>query len=478
MTRNQFGIWLLIAGVVQLVGASLAPAIPTFARRYATSCATCHQAYPRLNGVGESYRLAGYRFVDDEQYRKEQPVEMGDPAYKRLWPKALWPTDIPRYVPLSFISRYMVESDLDGSRSSTMTYLMPEEVELVWAGNLGDDLVFYGDVIFLQKDFGGLEPQSWATLKAWLQFQDLFGLENVLNVRLGTVGTQTMGLFNARDANFYGTHFYLYTTWFMPGVNLEEAGLTEFQGNNFSIAPQMGLEANGFGKRWFYAFGLVNGNLSVPAGSPPESAVSFVGMGKGAPGQDFYTQLAYKFGGIPFDRRDEDQPESLTAGAEFWRDDSLTLSLYAYRGTAQIQTVDLEDNRWEGGDDFWRVGFGAQKMIRDLSLSFAYLVGKNDNPYGNLTELAVDSRTWHAEALGFVYPWLIPYARFESLNLDMPSDVPGVPSEQDIERLIAGAKFMIRPNVSFTTEFSHYTTGAELEEGFDKTLFMLLAVSF
>ncbi len=117
-------------------------------------------------------------------------------------------------------------------------------------------------------------------------------------------------------------------------------------------------------------------------------------------------------------------------------------------------------------------------MIRDLSLSFAYLVGKNNNPYGNLTELAVDSRTWHAEALGFVYPWLIPYARFESLNLDMPSDVPGIPSQQDIERLIAGAKFMIRPNVSFTAEFSHYTTGAELEEGFDKTLFMLLAVSF
>ncbi len=478
MTLHRFGCYLLFIWVVQLVGANPARAIPTFARRYATSCATCHQAFPRLNGVGESYRLAGYRFVDDEQYRKVQPVEMGDPAYKRLWPKALWPTDIPRHAPLSFISRYMVETDLDGTRPSTLTYLMPEEVEMVWAGNLGDDLVFYGDVIFLQKDFGGLEPDSWATLKAWLQFQNLFGLENVLNLRLGTVGTQTMGLFNARDANFYGTHFYLYTSWFMPAVNLAEAGLTEFRGNNFSIAPQMGLEVNGFGKRWFYAFGLANGNLSVPTGTPPASDVSFVGMGKGAPGQDFYLQLAYKIGGIPFDRRDEDQPESLTAGAEFWRDDNLTFSLYGYRGTAQIRSVDLEENIWQGSDDFWRLGFGVQKMIRDLSLSFVYLGGRNNNPYGNLTELPVNSRTWHAEVLGFAYPWLLPYIRYESLNLDMPSDVRGIATAQDIERLMAGAKFMIRPNVSFTIEGAHYTTGAELEEGFDKTLFMLLALSF
>ena len=36
-------------------------AIPTFARRYATSCATCHQAWPRLNSVGESFRISGFR---------------------------------------------------------------------------------------------------------------------------------------------------------------------------------------------------------------------------------------------------------------------------------------------------------------------------------------------------------------------------------------------------------------------------------
>ena len=37
---------------------------------------------------------------------------------------------------------------------------------------------------------------------------------------------------------------------------------------------------------------------------------------------------------------------------------------------------------------------------------------------------------------------------------------------------------MIRPNVSFTLEGAHYTVGADLEEGFDGTMFALFALSF
>jgi hypothetical protein len=45
-------------------------------------------------------------------------------------------------------------------------------------------------------------------------------------------------------------------------------------------------------------------------------------------------------------------------------------------------------------------------------------------------------------------------------------------------RVLAGAKLLIRPNVSFIVEGSYFTEGAELEEGFDQTLFVLLAASF
>jgi hypothetical protein len=468
----------LVFVVFPVFGVDEAAATPTFARRYSTSCATCHQAYPRLNGVGESFRLSGYRFVDDARYRKAEPVEMGDEAYKRLWPRALWPTDIPRYSPLSFVSRFMVEADLDGSRPSTMTYLMPEEVELVWVGNLGEDLLFYGDVIFLQKDFGGLDPESWATLKAWLQFQSVLGPDNRFNVRIGTVGTQSMFLFTARDSNFYGTHFYQYTSWIMPKIKLAEAGLASFKGNNFSLAPAAGIEVNGIGERWSYALGIVNGNPQTAATGVPESDISFWGMGRNTDTHDFFLQLAYKFGGIPFDRSAEEPESALTTDAEFWRDDSFILSLFAYSGSAEIETLDLEGTAWTGEDDFWRLGVGALKQIRDLSLSVAWMEGEDDNPYGNLSPDTVTSTAWHVEALGFVYPWLIPYARYEVLELDVPSGVPGLAPEQDIERIIVGSKLMIRPNVSCTVEYAHYLEGEQLEEGFDQTLFLLFAASF
>lgn len=456
-----------------------ASAVPAFARRYETSCATCHQAFPRLNGVGESFRVSGFRFVDDARYRKVEPVEMGDEAYKRLWPESLWPSDLPRRSPLSFIGRLMTEVDLDGTRPSTFTYLFPEEVELVWAGNLGDDIAFYGDVIYLQKDFGGLDPDSWATVKTWVQIQSLLGPENRLNLRLGTVGTQTMGLMTARDANFYGTHFYLYTSWFMPPVDPAEAGLAEFIGNNFTISPGVaGIEVNGFGERWYYAVGLANPNPEVPAGQPPPSDVTFVGMGRGGDTPDLYTQLAYKIGGIAFDRSREEPADTLTTGAEFWHDDSLLLSLYGFRGIADIEEVDLAGTRTVTEDEFWRLGVGAQLQRGDLSLSAAYLIGENDDPYGTLSEESVDSATWHVEALYFAYPWLIPFARYEALDLDLPAGLPAVRPDQDMARVVAGAKAMLRPNVSFTVEAAYFTEGAELEEGFDETLFALFALSF
>ena len=70
-------------GPGHLILADEAGAMPVFARKYRTSCMTCHEAFPRRNAVGEAFRLNGFRFEDDEIYCKEPPVEMGDEAYKR-----------------------------------------------------------------------------------------------------------------------------------------------------------------------------------------------------------------------------------------------------------------------------------------------------------------------------------------------------------------------------------------------------------
>lgn len=478
--RRTWLLGSLMLGSALLLAATDALAVPTFARRYRTSCATCHSTYLRLNPVGESFRLMGFRFPDDERYRKAEPVEMGDEAYKRLWPEALWPTTIPSHSPLSFIMRSMAEVDADGSRKSDLTFLTPEEIEFVWVGNLGDDLLFYGDIIYLQKDFGGLEPQSWASLKGWLQFQSVYGPEDAFNLRIGTVGTQTMGLFNGRDANIYATHFYQYTSWAMPAPDLEVVGLSSFNGNNFTITPQAGIEFNGAGERWFYALGVVNGNSQWVSGTMPPSDIVFFGQGRGSDRKDVYLQLAYKWRGLPFKRTAEPEAgKTLTPSPDFWRDDTSTIvSLWAYDGRAEIEAVDLAGRRSKQNDDFWRLGVGVQQMIGDLTIGGVYVVGKDDNPYGILSDQSVDSTTWHIEALGWVYPWLIPYGRYEVLDLEMPEGVPGIPTQRDVSRFVGGVKMMIRPNIFLTLESAYYTKGAELEEGIDETVFMLLSVAF
>ena len=82
--------------------ASTAHAVPAFARKYQTSCQTCHIVFPKLNAFGEAFRLRGYRLPGEtEEMVKQAPVSLGAPAYKKLWPQAVWPGEISSAVPLA-----------------------------------------------------------------------------------------------------------------------------------------------------------------------------------------------------------------------------------------------------------------------------------------------------------------------------------------------------------------------------------------
>lgn len=84
------------AAAAVLLPLRTAEAIPAFARKYQTSCQTCHIAFPKLNPFGEVFRLHGYRIPEEtEDMIRERPVQLGGPAFKRVWPDAVWPSDIP-----------------------------------------------------------------------------------------------------------------------------------------------------------------------------------------------------------------------------------------------------------------------------------------------------------------------------------------------------------------------------------------------
>src|SRR6202047_2812815 len=119
-----------------LATASTAHAVPSFARKYQTSCQTCHIVFPKLNAFGEAFRLRGYRMPGEtEEMVKEPPVSLGAPAYKKLWPQAVWPGEISRSVPLAvnvkFADVNTSSLNADGSVTHvTNDFQFPQEVNI------------------------------------------------------------------------------------------------------------------------------------------------------------------------------------------------------------------------------------------------------------------------------------------------------------------------------------------------------------
>ena len=92
----------VVAWLSILAFADRAQAIPVFARKYQTSCITCHTMYPKLNDVGEAFRRNGYQFAsDDDVLVKEEPVKLGIDAYKDMFPDSIWPSTLPALPPVS-----------------------------------------------------------------------------------------------------------------------------------------------------------------------------------------------------------------------------------------------------------------------------------------------------------------------------------------------------------------------------------------
>jgi len=125
----------VLASLFVLV-ATDASAISAWARKYRTSCATCHAPFPKLNHVGKAFRNNGYRFPAalEETATKEPPVVMGAEGYKKLFPRALWPSDIPGTIPLAVrgISRLNWFENDSQANFTFVEFWAPPPVETIW----------------------------------------------------------------------------------------------------------------------------------------------------------------------------------------------------------------------------------------------------------------------------------------------------------------------------------------------------------
>lgn len=411
-------------------------AVPSNARKYQTSCATCHEAFPRLNSVGTAFRNNGYRFVDDEIYIKDEPLELGDEAYKRLWPNAIWPTNMSGLPPISMRILSDFSSDIGGTQASRTKFDFPHEVELFALGTLGDKLSYFAEL-----EWEGGEMDAVATFT----FNDLFGPENAFNMKVGTLQGCWAGVYTARDGDRFTKNHYLYGDWRLPYPSQFGSGSTKNTYRVRNDAP--GVELNGFGRSWYYAVGILEGDSNLSE-------------------KDFFAQIAYKIGGTGFDGSGADlgEEDELEVSTDSWVDDSLTLSGFFNSGKRLVNETGVAAD--ERTDDFWQAGGGLLWKNGDLQLGGGYFFGENDNPYGTLSSASIDSKGWFVETSYFYKPWLIPTVRYETRDLDMPSGgVGSLGADQKLAYIVPSLKILLRANVALTLEGRFRTTGEARSSG-------------
>ncbi len=120
-------------------------AIPAFARKYSTSCYTCHSGFPTRNAFGEAFRNNGYRWPggEDNDHAKQEQLQMGANGWKKTFPSSPWPVDIPGYAPFSVWARGNIVN-YSGRVTRSNGALRTEETFNYGTGPMNTASIFFG----------------------------------------------------------------------------------------------------------------------------------------------------------------------------------------------------------------------------------------------------------------------------------------------------------------------------------------------
>jgi hypothetical protein len=402
--------WSVVARAIPIVLAlaiaTPASAIPSFARKYATSCLTCHTVYPKLTPFGEAFRRNGYRFpgIDSDKIKADQ-VQLGQEANKKTFPATVWPAAIPTAVPLSvgangsaFINPKKSSAGLANNGAAVQLQGLASEAHL-WAGaSLDDTITTWAEVTFAD---GGADVEH-----AQVLFNDLVGPAHAINLVVGH------GFPNVSQ---FGPHSSYLADALIPAVPV--TGIYQGDADPWSLADNYtGLEVNGVvAGRVDYALGLNAGKNTGPVAT-----------------DNVYGHLGFKLGGLSLDG------ESSAGAADAlhpWAEDALGVYAFGY----QVNT------RFGGGAPVYSdvanvVGLGARGQLGsgELNLGWFNQAHKRGGDAGG----KVTAQVLYAELSYVVYPWLIPAVRVERVSLK-----PSGGSRVSDLHIAPGVAIAIRPNL-------------------------------
>ena len=444
MKRSTSRIVLFtLAGAALLAAILPAGAFPIFARKYRTSCQTCHSIFPKLNPFGEAFRLNGYHLPGEtEEQVKQEPVSLGSDAYARMWPAMVYPSTLPGNAPVALNVKmadlYQSSHDDSGHTIVRNDFQFPQEANLFAAGTMGDHFSAMSEVTYAENPDGS---GSVEIEHARLDVISAFGPEHLFNFRIGKLapnlydGFQEMWLMTDNGVDSLFTYNPI---GFSGGTGLSEEGAGVSLPARTRAIEMYGVAAH----RFFYTVGV-----SSPIGPGGTNG----GFNNNST-KDFYGRVDYKFGGLGLDG----DTTGVTLPSENWRETSFRIGLFGYTGDGS--GVDFEITDPEGTPfkmqqgRFTRAGLFGSLYLGDLNLFGVAVHGKDDlslRDEATDQEISSSTRTWDewfAQADYVITPVFQLSARYENLR-------PADPSVETLRFLNANVSFLARANIKLMLEY-------------------------
>lgn len=434
-----------------------AGAVPSFARKYQTSCLTCHTVFPVLNAFGEAFRRNGYRFPSqngstDSDAIKANMIAMGQEEYTKTFPNSVWPDKITEAVPLSVMINGSVpynfpSSDAKAAAGNEFTWSGIEaELHLFGAGAFNDSLTYMTQLTF-ESDFGS--PAGTFDIEtAYLLWSDIVGPRHLVNLWVGRLW--------APQLTSFGLHSDYLTDTLQPAVSVAglynpSASFTLGQGHTD------GAEINGIvGHRVDYALGWVASGAASGLQSPNA--------------QDFYIHVGVKSGGVALDGEGKYGPTAPDP-LKPWAEKSITIDAFAYHGLTRL---DNGTGVIAGGpsspvlqnDRFNALGVSLHGQYDSAVAIAGVQVETHEAPYqgtqatanpagapqlGSPTFSSATGIVSYGEVDYVVWPWLVPGVRVEYTRLSLDSSLPSVDPRNgnyaSLTRFVPGVAMLARPNI-------------------------------
>ncbi|MFI5174994.1 MAG: hypothetical protein ACHQKY_09065 [Terriglobia bacterium] len=452
MSRYQKPGIILMKGALILLGVFFislvllpvrsAYAIPVFARKYQTSCATCHNNYPELNDFGEAFKKNGFKFPkDDDTFVKEPPVLLGAAAQRQAFPKAIYPGELPGTIPIGF--RYSGFASYNSKQPLSLGFLprtdlfTPNTFTIIAAGSLGPSLSFWIDD---DLSTGGSGADGGLG-DGYLKVNDvghLFHLpKDALNIRFGQFELD-LPFTGARTINPTGYDIY------------DQASVAGSQGSTSNpfvfAATQRGIEFGGYPHDGNFAWSVTFLN-----GSNDSTAARNT--------KDVYVRVSQKFN---FDRDRSTRKEVQASGPTGPHDHtSLRIGAFYYYGRNALN-VDrsLFPDFGTIHEPFYRVGGDFRFRVQNFELYGLGMYGHDSNLIPNTDTFTLDRAAPVTFSGGFLqaqywfYPWLIGIMRYDAVN--SPTDaLNGLSVHDTRNRFSPGVQFLIRANLKMVFEYQH-----------------------